>query len=144
MGKYNRTYVDRSSQERKWEIHPIWRGLGFLLIILVILMSAVGAREIANQNRIRHWVPLAGGIDNNINLEFKLDFLANPINLNGLISWIPGYPFRGTEVTVFIALLFLGFGMLGTVYAALWRAAGPPKDPFDAPEYDMRIKRRPK
>ena len=141
MGKYTRDYMFRKA-ERKWEIHPVWRGLGFLLVLLVIAASAIGARELANLNRVNHWLPLTGGVDNPINLWFSLDKTMAPVNLNFLLTWIPGYPFRMTEIAIFIALLFLIFGVLGTVYALLWRMFAPVRDPYDAPDYDQRIAKR--
>lgn len=140
MGKYQRDYTMRKD-ERKWEIHPIWRGLGFLLVLLVIFGSALGARELANLNRTNHWLPLTGGVDEPISLVVRFQDI-KPINLNGLINWIPGAPFRLDEIYLFIALLFLLFGVLGTVYALLWRMVAPVRDPFDAPEFDQRIKKR--
>jgi len=140
MGKYSRDYAPRR-EERKWEIHPIWRGLGFLLVLLVLFGSALGARELANLNRQYGWLPLTGGVDDPINLVVRFADL-KPIDLNGLISWIPGSPFRLDEIALFIALIFLLFGLLGTVYALLWRMVAPVRDPFDAPDYDQNIRKR--
>ncbi len=141
MGKYSREYTNRRS-ERKWEIHPIWRGLGFVLIILIFFSSAIAARQLVNMNRASHWISLSGGIDNPVNLVITFELLPKPIDLNWLINWMPGYPFRISELIVFVACLFILYGLLSTVYAALWRTMAPVRDPFDAPEYDQRIRRR--
>jgi len=143
MGKYNSQYS--REPEREWKVHPVWRGIGFVLIILVLFMSAIGAREMANANRANQWISTAGGMDAPVNLVFKTEFSPKPINLNGLINWMPGYPFRVSEIIFFFAFLLLGFGFIWTVYAVMWRAVGPPRDPRDAPEYDrirMRNRRR--
>lgn len=134
MTRYNRQV--HSEKQRDWDIHPVWRGIGFILIILVIFMSAIGARELANANRTAQWVPTSGGMDDIIDLSFKTDLSPNRVDLNFLISWLPGYPFRISELIFFLAFLFLGFGLVWTVYALLWKMAGPGPDPRDAPEYD--------
>ncbi len=55
MGKYMK-YRYQQVKERRWKIHPIWRGLGFLLIILVPLMSFAGAILLVRQNFQHGWV----------------------------------------------------------------------------------------
>lgn len=134
MTRHNRNV--QSEKKRDWDIHPIWRGIGFILIILVILMSAIGAREMANANRTAQWVPTSGGMDDIIDLSFKTEFSPNPVDLNWTISWMPGHPFRISELIFFLAFLFLGFGVVWTIYAALWKMFGPGPDPREAPEYD--------
>jgi hypothetical protein len=134
MTRYNRNV--RSQKQRDWDIHPVWRGIGFILIVLVIFMSAIGAREMANANREAQWVPTKGGMDDVIDFKIDTEFTLKPVDLNWMISWIPGHPFRVSELIFFLAFLFLGFGLVWTVYAALYRVVGPPPDPRDAPEYD--------
>ena len=134
MTRYNRNVPPE--KRRDGDIHPIWRGIGFILIVLVIFMSAIGAREMANANRTAQWIPTRGGMDDIIDLSFKTDFSPNPVDLNGAISWMPGYPFRISELIFFLAFLFLGFGLIWTIYAAMWQMTGVKGDPRDAPEYD--------
>lgn len=134
MSRYNRSF--QPEEKRNWDIHPVWRGIGFILIILVIFMSAIGARELANANRAAQWIPTSGGMDDIIDLSFKTDFSPKPVDLNGAIKWMPGYPFRISELIFFLAFLFLGFGLVWTLYAGMWKVVGPPADPRDAPEYD--------
>lgn len=142
MSRYTRSFHE-IEKKRSWEIHPIWRGIGFILIVLVIFMSAIGSREMANANRENQWLPTKGGMDDFIDLSFKTEFTTNPVDLNGIISWIPGYPFRISELIFFLAFLFLGFGVVWTIYAVLWKMSGVRGDPRDAPEYDnIRRKRR--
>jgi hypothetical protein len=141
MGRYSRTTPQEAKSSK--EINPVWRGLGFILIVLVFFMSALGARELANANRTAQWIPTRGGMDDYIDLSFKTDLSPKPVDLNAAIKWIPGYPFRISELIFFLAFLFLGFGLIWTFYAGVYRMVGYQGDPRDAPEYD-NIRRRPR
>ncbi len=59
MSKYNISFV-RKDLPRKTtrKVHPIWRGIGFLMIILIPGLSYVASLVILQENKTRHWFPL--------------------------------------------------------------------------------------
>jgi hypothetical protein len=58
MSKYS-TYDRRPKQTEERElIHPIWRGIGFAMIVLIPLIAIAGAIELVRFNGVNHWVPI--------------------------------------------------------------------------------------
>jgi hypothetical protein len=59
MGKYDAyVKVNPNATKKKKVIHPIWRGIGFILAIAVPFFSYILALQIFQQNFNRHWFPL--------------------------------------------------------------------------------------
>ena len=140
MGKYSAS--SNAPMRRPGEaapVHPIWRGIGVILFILMVIMSAIGAQIIDVWNIRARIIPLSPEVAQNI------VFPAVPyttLDFNALISWIPGYPFRWSELIFFLALLFLSFGLLSIIYAFLYNLFGPPRNPLDAPEFESRKRKK--
>ena len=62
MGKHD-SFSSHSKQRRKEvKIHPIWRGVGFIFIIMIPILSYVAAGEIINQNNLYHWFVIPSDI----------------------------------------------------------------------------------
>lgn len=131
MGQYH--YSRPKRLERKWAVHPIWRGIGLVWMVLLPIMSFAGAWEFVRANFEKNWLPLTKTLASPINLPMvKInDFY---INFQNLISWIPGSPLYYADLLFFFAFLFLGFGFTSVVYAFLYRFFGPPRDPYESIE----------
>lgn len=56
MGKYQTTYrrLDEEQNKRKG-IHPIWRGVGFVMMLLMPLMGYAGAMVLLDLNQQYKW-----------------------------------------------------------------------------------------
>jgi hypothetical protein len=54
--KYREYQTIQPKQKRV--IHPIWRGIGFLLMIIVPVLSYFAAIEILDANSANNWVPI--------------------------------------------------------------------------------------
>jgi hypothetical protein len=57
MGKYYQPPVV-SGQSTSREIHPIWRGIGFLLIILTPILAYSGTLVLLQENSKNHWMTI--------------------------------------------------------------------------------------
>jgi ABC-type Fe3+ transport system permease subunit len=122
MGRY-RSYTRQEVKERPWEVHPIWRGLGCLLIILIPIMAYAGAVVIVRANFVNRWVALP----TELTRYFVIPYL--------------GVTVYYAVIAVTLLLLFLGYGILVLVYAFMYRLVGPSRyGPLDSPP----IKRKPK
>jgi NADH:ubiquinone oxidoreductase subunit 5 (subunit L)/multisubunit Na+/H+ antiporter MnhA subunit len=63
MGKYNEfVRTDREAAKRKKAIHPVWRGIGFILVIIVPYFAYISAQKIFDQNWTQHWFPIPNDI----------------------------------------------------------------------------------
>lgn len=58
MGKYTSYSTQVEGPKKQREIHPIWRGIGFAMIILIPFLSYVGALAILEENARRGWFPI--------------------------------------------------------------------------------------
>jgi len=130
-------------EERPWKVHPIWRGIGFVWMILLPILAYAGAWTITRENFKNRWLPVTTELSQPIRLPvIDWSFLSFPIDLNFLIRWLPGQPLYNLDILFFIAFLFIGFGITSVIYAFLFRAMGPGRSPYDAPEVDRERRRK--
>ena len=57
MGKYD-SHVVQKSTRRQEKVHPIWRGVGFLFIVLAPIISYAAAVLLIQENNARGWYPM--------------------------------------------------------------------------------------
>ncbi|MEJ2597403.1 MAG: hypothetical protein P8Z00_03675 [Anaerolineales bacterium] len=107
----------RRSQPRQQQgVHPIWRGIGCFLMILIPIMSYAGAEILIEQNSSAHWVAVPVELARTV-----------PVPMLGNV------PHFYATLVVMILLMVLGFGVLTVVFAFFWSAVGPSKyGPLDA------------
>ena len=130
-------------EERPWKVHPVWRGIGFVWMILLPVMSYAGAWIMTRENFRNRWLPVTEELSQPIRLPvINWSFLSFPIDLNILIRWLPGQPLYYLDILFFLAFLFIGFGITSVIYAFLFRAMGPGRSPYDAPEVEQERRRR--
>jgi hypothetical protein len=124
MGRY-RSYTRQEVKERPWEVHPIWRGLGCILIILIPIMSYAAAVVVVHENLVNKWVDL-------------------PPELAGFIV----IPYLGVrvffaEIAATLLFMFIGYGILVLIYSVMYRIVGPPRyGPLDSPPIRRQPTRR--
>jgi hypothetical protein len=129
MGKYNK--FSQKEFKRPYDVHPIWRGIGCIMMILVPALSIIGAMVLIDEGINRGW-PLPPEM-----LGFiQFDPLAYKIPVIGdfarTISSVPNL--MGIIVfSIFILIVASGLGSF--LYSALYRMFGPPRyTALDAPE----------
>jgi hypothetical protein len=140
MGRYNPRAREK---ERPWKIHPVWRGIGFIWLILVPIIAYAAAWTFTRENFKNNWLPLTEDMVKPIRLPvYDFSFLSFPLDFNILIRWIPGQPLYNADFLFFLGFLIIGFGMMSVFYAFIYRAVGPGRSPLDAPEVETRYRRR--
>jgi hypothetical protein len=118
MGKFSE--YERAPFERPYKVHPIWRGIGCVLMVILPIMAYFGAVELVQANLRNNWV--------NIPPEFR-----GPAQ----------YPYLFSYIGVGVLLLVLGFGILIVLYSLMMYAAGGQKRmPLDAPPPKRQKRRR--
>lgn len=58
MGRSTYKQIVHEEKPRIAPVHPIWRGVGFGLMILVPIISYAGSLVLLQQNRINGWFPI--------------------------------------------------------------------------------------
>jgi hypothetical protein len=134
MGFSSKKYR-KEQQDRRWEIHPIWRGIGCALILLIPIMAWFTARLILESN-IR--IPFSPMFSKPITISYiqipEVDQIIGNFNRFTVANNLMAGQFLLT-----IVLIFIGFGLVSMIYAFMFRAAGPSRyGPFDVPPNVMR------
>ena len=138
MGKY--ISFQRKIPPRPWDIHPLWRGIGCLLIIIIPVISFLGAHEIVNGNL--HIFNIPKEITGNIHFPtyvWKIPILA------ALAGPISNYPNPLAVFLTGLILLLILTTLLSLVYAVAYKYLGPPPyTPIDSPPIKVKARRRKK
>jgi hypothetical protein len=119
MAKYNQ-YSNREQQPRQRQIHPIWRGVGFALIILTPIMAYSAGLILIDANRTQGWIRIPPGL--------ILGQFSDPLIL----------------VKIFLTLIIsiLIYGVFSFITFFLYTSMGPPRyGPYDVPPVEYRGKR---
>ncbi len=123
MGRYDR-YSPRAVEEKKG-LHPIWRGIGCVMIIVMPVMAYAGAVELVKANYENGWVRMPSELSGRVTLPYI-----------GTIQDLYAY------LAVGVILLVIGFGVLTILYSIVYSLFGPPKyGPTDAPP-PRKVKKR--
>jgi hypothetical protein len=127
---YSRQQYERGTKERPWKVHPVWRGIGCALILIIPIMSWYAATLFLLSNT-------------RIILPRELtQVVAIPVihvaEIDKVILQINHF-FNNTHFVfgqIFFTVIFavIGFGILALLYSIIYRVAGPPRyGPFDVP-----------
>ena len=121
MGRQQNFYTVQSSarSEKDRQVHPIWGGVGFMLLIIIPAMCYIAALALLDANTANNWVPI-------------------PPEL--VSHWMDPLLFIKIILTVAITLVLYAFFMLITFF--VYRLFGPERyGPLDAPPIRGRVKR---
>ncbi len=129
MGNKYAKYEYKQIKERRWRVHPIWRGIGAVLIILIPILSYTGAYLLVRENLKNHWLQIPVDLMRSVNFVPVLKAVPE---LSGLVASIGRVYYVDLVLTVFF--MVVGFGLLTIIYGALYSAMGPSRyGPVDAP-----------
>jgi len=124
MAKYTMYGRNHPPPPRPWNVHPVWRGIGCVLMIIIPIISYAGAALLIEANQTQQWLPM-------------------PAELMGAvrIPYLAVVPHLFANLLISVVLIFIGYGFLMILYAVIYRLIGPPSlSPLDAPP--ERRKRR--
>ena len=130
MTKYTR--VTHKPDDRRWNIHPIWRGIGCFMIIIIVMMSYAGAKELTDYNERTQKFGLPDQLYDKEQISYTkyIPALKEDDVVNKFLANIKyGY------LLFALIFMFIGFGAFSFVYSALYRVSGPSRyTPLDSPE----------
>jgi uncharacterized membrane protein YphA (DoxX/SURF4 family) len=118
MGKYGKLSRQVPPPQRPWSVHPIWRGIGCLMIVIGPIIAIAAAHIVLEMNMEQGWFAIP--------VEFS-----GPFTIPGV-----GYPVDHFYADLLLAGVFLliGFAIMMIVYAIIYSIMGPPRyGPLDAP-----------
>ena len=121
---YEFQQVDKTALKPK--VHPIWRGVGFGLIILIPIISYAGMEVIIQQNMKSNFFP------------WPYDIMAKP----GDFLW-NGDPLLYFRITIVVAIMMVLFALFTLVTFLINSAFGTPRyGPMDVPPIRAKVNRR--
>ena len=136
MSKYSK--FERKTPQARYKIHPIWAGIGFLMVIIVPIMAWAAATESVGLALKQGW-PMMYEFPRNLALPDILYTLPMIGNIAGSLSSIANFP---AIATFFLIILVLLIGALSFAYAMIYRVIGPPRySSQDAPAQRVRTKK---
>ena len=119
MGKYN-SYSSRPKEPIKREIHPIWRGIGFVMIILIPFMSYIGTLILLEENAKKGWFAIPR-------------------------DWISPYiePYLFVKLIFTVVFIFIFYSIFLLITSLMNRILAPPRyTVYDAPPQTFRGKKK--
>lgn len=128
MAKYSSYNRRTPLDERPWTIHPIWRGIGCVLMLLIPIMAYAGAILLVQANIQQGWVPLPASLLRAVSIPYigSVDHLL-------------------ANLVVAVLLSFIGFALLSFFYSIFYRIMNPdPLGPLDAKPVRNRPPARPR
>jgi hypothetical protein len=138
MGKYDSLNRRRKTAPVSEGPHPIWRGIGCLMLVIVPVIS-FGFAVITMDTATRLEWPIPAQFFGYIRLP---DFLYDSRVLVPVLNAITGVEnLYGYIVFTFIYIVLLG-GVMSFLYAVAYRVVGPPRyGPLDMPPRKGPVKR---
>jgi hypothetical protein len=118
MGRYT---IIKKVEKKRPEIHPIWRGVGFILMVITPFMAYAGARLLLDENTKSGWAQIPA--------QF----------------YFPNFPIPDIAVVAFVTLiLWIAFyAVLSLFTFLLFRMFGPPRySGTDLPPISRKIHKR--
>lgn len=127
MGKYDSHGRERTRDERERRAHPIWRGVGFALAVLIPIVSYAGAMELIKANRKFGWLPM------------PTDLAARPGDF--LYS---GDPWIYLKIALTIIIMFVLYVLFMLITFAVNKATVDPArmDPYYVPPIKAKVRKR--
>jgi hypothetical protein len=115
MGKYGNRQVP--PPERPWKVHPIWRGIGCLMLLIAPPVAFAAADMLVKMNMQARWLPMPPE-------------MSRPYTIPEI-----GYTVDHALASLIVAaiLLILGFAVMMIIYSIVYGMMGPPRyGPLDA------------
>lgn len=114
-----------AESERKDPVHPVWRGIGCLMIIIIPIMALAGTTILYDARIPQKFFPVTK------DLAFTYPSL----------PWIGNYPLPYILIITAV-LTFLGYFTLTALYAIIFRAgSGSRYGPLDAPPVKRKVRK---
>lgn len=139
MAKYRTT--QKKEFVRPYKIHPIWRGIGFIIIIIIPIVGWAAAQEILKLARASD-VPQVVAFVRSLSAPFKFPpWIFDIPYLSSLARWIRSIPFLKAQMVFFFMVVLVLSGILSVVYGLIYRVAVPLYGPLDEPAPKIRGKK---
>jgi hypothetical protein len=116
MSKFYAQWRRPPRKKRPWKVHPIWRGIGCFVAILVPLVSYALSHLFVEANKVENWIFI-------------------PFDLRGPSA----IPFLFLKLLLAVVIALALFSLYTFIYVVVYQMVGPPKyGPMDSPPLPRR------
>ncbi len=122
MGRQQNFYSSslEQHQHRERGIHPIWRGIGFMMILIIPAISFLASMVLLDENSRQGWFPIPA------------EFISPYVD-----------PLLYVKIGMTVAITFVLYTITLLITFAMYRAVGPSRyGPLDAPPIKAKIRKR--
>ena len=113
------------AKPQTWAVHPVWRGIGCLMMIVIPIISYAGAVLLVQGNSRQGWVRVTYELSQAVEVPF-----------------LGSIPYLYANLLVTLVLMLVGFALLNAVYALLRKATAPPGPIYEVGPVRRRAKGR--
>jgi len=127
MGHSRSFQVSSQEEARPWKVHPIWRGFGCVMILIIPIMSYAGASLLIQMNTEQNWgFPIPYEFSRTVEVN-----IPSPVAEIPSLYW--SVPNLYANLMLGFLLMLIGFGLLMVFYAVIYSMMGPSRlGPLDA------------
>jgi len=130
MAKYRKLSRQTPAPKRPWEVHPIWRGFGCLLLIVAPFIAFGFAHVLLEENIKKGWFPIPVEMSRTIIIPGTIHFL----EISQKIWKDIQIPHFYADLILAVFLLMLGFALVMILYSIIYSVVGPRRyGPMDSP-----------
>lgn len=131
MGKYNT--IRKKEVVKRYKIHPIWTGVGFLMLIIVPVLTWTGTALLVEFGQKQGWA-LFRAFPRYLDIPAALYAIPGV----GQLAKMPDLP---ATLVLFFFMLIVFSGIFSILYAYIYRLVGPPRyGPQDVPAPKIKTK----
>jgi hypothetical protein len=140
MGKYSKANFQTAPPKRPWAVHPIWRGIGCIWLILSPLLAYALASLLVEYDMKSGFFALPGELTSTVIIpltRFSPAAIAAYVVVKDLAA-----PHLFANLMVAGLILIIGFGIVMVIYAIIYSISGPKRlGPLDAPPIRRKTRR---
>lgn len=117
-------FHDSKPQVKKSAVHPVWRGIGCLMMLIIPVVAYAGAVMLVEANSRQGWVPVGRELSQTV-----------------AVPGLGAVPYLYANLIVAVILSLVGFALLTVFFAVFTRMAAPPPPTFDVPPVRRQSRR---
>ena len=140
MGKYS--FANRQTSRPRREVHPVMRGIGCIMIIIVPLLAYGSSVLLVNYGASKGWPiqPNWLGAPTFHPLLWRLSLTSRPIEI--VLNFLQAQNNLVANLVFAFAITVVIGGLMSMIYGYIYTIFGPPRyGPTDAPPERIKVKK---
>jgi hypothetical protein len=139
MGKYGRLTKQTAPPKRPWAIHPIWQGIGCILLVIGPIIACGASHLLVDLDLKQGWFHVPPEMTGSITIPGTIQLFewSYPISKDLTI------PHFYADLLLTVLLLLMVFAFVMIIYSLVYALLGPRRyGPMDSPPIRLSHKRK--